>query len=808
MISTCLGLAVLVATDLQAQRTPATTAPVPPGHAYAVLVGIEEYSGNGPRALHYAAKDTELFQRHLASDRGGNLGQQNLNQFLTPGKGGRKHEILTTLYQIVTKEAGGNDVIYIVVTARSQAPVLSDDVFISVADSLPEKPDSQISLSELHDILQENRDVRKILFADLSGEPTAKGWAPLKGRMERRLAIDNLTGVLASDSETGSQEDANLQGGHRVFSYLLLAGLQSKNGQVNGVLIDKNADNIISFSEIRDFLEQYVPKFTQNMPASPKVMQKPVRFGDTRASDVQLSDLRKPGLSDFALRPRRSPMLLASNGTFAALRIPIAGGPEDEPLSTQSREILDRFSSDLQQGNLIGPGGAKDLLEQLKTLITDPKLLALQSALFTAALRDQAQQAITRYGTGDRFTVDPRWQEVEAKDNSFDVALQDYDMVLQLEPGAADAGKIQARQHFCRGRVAMLKGDRTTAENEFTLAIGLDAKFAEPHNALGVLRFQLAGFDEAIREFHVAGRIAPLWAYPRYNTALAEVELGRYDLAVAEYREAIRNMPYYPYLHHNFAVVLQRLNRLDEAEAEYRTTLALFGSEEQDAALRTQHWTRAGNSAETQAAMLQSELLHRNIASTEIAYGVLMELRGKTKAALASYQAALVHYPGFVLGVHNLALLQMESGDLNSAVQLLEKNLQENATFEPSRLALGDAYLRLNRYADAARVYSEANPSNLAVITGLAKALAGEGRTDAAMEGLNRAIQGQQASGGVSPRLYVARGDVDESLKNPQAACNDYNAAAKGLRNVLEQKDLTARIKQSLKRCKSQSVGH
>ena len=802
-ISPCLALFVLLTNDLPAQTTPARNGPIVPGHAYAILIGIEEYSGSGPRTLNYATKDTDLFFRHLVTDRGGSLGQKDLSEFISPGTGARKNEILTTLHHIVTAQAGGNDVIYIVITARSQAPLQSDDVFISVAKSLAEKPDSQISLSELHDVLQENRDVRKVVFADLSGEPSAAGWAPLKGRIERRLALDNLTGVLASDSEQGSRDDANLQGGHRVFSYLLISGLESKSGELNGVRIDKNSDGVVSFSEIRDFLEQYVPKYTQNMPALPKMIQKPVRFGDAKARDVQLSDLRRQGLNDFALRRPHSPLLLASNGSFAAVGFPMAEEFQDQPLSPAAEETLKRYSADLKQGNLIEPGGAKEVLEQLKKLISDPKVLSLQSGLLIAALRDQGQEAITRYGTGDRFTVDPRWQEVEAKDDSFDRAAKAFDMVLQLEPDASDRDRIKARQQFCLGRVAMLKGDASEAEKDFVQATNLDRKFAEPYNALGVLHFRAASFGDAVGEFEVAKRIAPVWAYPRHNAALAYIELGKYDQAIHEYSAAIQNTPYYPYLYYNLGVLLQQLNRLREAETQYRKALDFFGREAKDANERAKVWDQAGNTVERDAALFQSELLRRNIAAAEVALGTLLELRDDPTGALNSYLDALKNYPGLVAAAHNLALLRIDSGDLASAVTLLEENLKKDSTFQPSRLALGDTYLRLGRYADADRVYSEGDQRSLAAITGLAKALAGEGKADAALDRLNRAIQDESNAGEVSPRLYAALGDLHESRNNMQAACADYTNAAKRLKKYPEQSDLSSSLKQKLKLCKS-----
>ncbi len=778
----------------------------PPGNAFAVLIGVEEYSGSGPRTLSYAAKDTELFLRHLASDRGGGLDRKNVAPFMTPGTGAQKQEILSTLRQILTRQAGGNDVVYLVITARSQAPLQSDEVFISVAKSLPEKPDSQISLSEINDILLENKSARKVVFADLSGEPSSLGQAQLRGRIERRLSAQNLTGVLASDSDVSSRQDANLKGGHRIFPYLLVSGLQAKDGKVDGILVDKNSDNQISFAEIRDFLEQYVPKYTERM--LPKTVQKPVRFGDRKAPDVLLSNLVKRGLDEFAAKPVHSSSLLAANGSFAALKFAFSETADEEELPPAAREALDRFAMALQLGNLTGTGGARDILDQIKILVTDRKRVSLESERLVARLKDQGQQEITRYGTGDRFTVDPRWQETEAREAGFRNAEKAFAMVRELEPQAADRDKTEARRQFCVGRLAMLAADTSGAEKAFTVASGLDPNFAEPYNALGVIRFRAMQFPAAIAEFALAKRLAPRWAYPRHNTALAYIELGRYAEAEDEYRAAIRNMPFYPYLPYNLAVLLQRLNRTPEAETLYKTALALFRDEERAAKDRAQRWGSAGNAEERDAAALQSELLHKNIAVVEVALGVLRDLGGDRNGALNSYREALRVYPALPEARHNLALLLKEAfRDLNSAVPLLEENVKTFAGFLPSRLALADTYLQLRRYPEAESNYRalESEQHNFAGVTGLAKALAGQGRIDEAINRISDAVEEQNRTGVASPELHAVYGDLLHDGGRFEEACRQFLAAAKDLKDFPEAGDLKASLKDKIKACRHSS---
>jgi tetratricopeptide (TPR) repeat protein len=776
--------------------------PAVPGHSYAVLIGVQDYSGSGLNELTHASKDTDLFMNHLHSDRGGGLDvDKNIKEFVTPGaRGAAKNQILAALSQIITKEAGGNDVVYVLITARSDVPLQSDEIFINVAKSLREKQDSQISLTELHKVLQENRDARKVVFAELSGNPSARGPAEIGDRVKRRLALENLTGVLGAESESALRDTTDSNGGHRVFPYLLVSGLQTTTGKFEGFPVDLDSDHLISFAEIRNFLEKYLPEYTRRLKLNHGIVQ---RFGDQNAPDLLLSNLTKPGLTDLAWKPARSPGFLAANGSFAGLGFAFSDRPDQDQASPETKAVLDRFSMQLQLGNLTGPGGARDLLEQLKKTTTDTKLLDQRVAILAAALRDQGQEQITRYGTGDRFTVDPKWEETEAKAEDYQNAADAFGAVLELEPGAPDLIQIGARRHFCLGRIATISGDTTTASKEFELASSGDAKFAEPRNAQGVIDFQASRFEDALGQFNAAKALAPVWAYPRHNAALAYVERGRYDEALKEYRTAIEKTPYYPYLHYNLGVLLQRLNRPREAEARYRIALALFDAEAHQAELRAQNWGSAGNSEESSRADLQSRLLRRNIAAVYVALGSVVDQKKDAGIAARYYNLAHDRDPDFIAATHNLALLQKEqSQDLNSAAGLLEANLKQDPSFQPSRLALADTYLQLGRFADAERSYSEVGTGNLSALAGLAKALAGEGRTDEAIAKISAAIQAQKTFGSVSPELSTTLGDLYQTRGDVQAACAQFRSAAKTLKELPEENALEISVKQKLRTCK------
>lgn len=786
----------------------AQTRPAVPAHAFAVLIGVEDYSASGLNQLRYASKDTDLFQHHLISPRG-SLGKDSkdpkeIQEFVTPGaSGAAKNLILQALSQIISQQAGSNDVVYIFITARTEVPLQSNEIFIDVAKSSREKKDSEISLSEIRGILQLKRETRKVIFAELSGNQAAgvvdRGVTKIGDRVKHLLTVDNLSGVVVAESDSQAPDTVASNGGHRVFPYLLVSGLQAPTGQFEGFRVDQDSDHLISFAEIRNFLEKYFPEYTRRLNLNRGVVQ---RFGDQKASDVFLSDLTKPGLAELAWKPAHSSSVLAASSPFAGLGFAFSDIPGQDQLPPEIKPVLDRFSAQLQLENLTGPGGARELLDQMRNSGADSKLLEERTGLLVAALRDQAQEQITRYGIGDRFTIDPKWAETEASSQEYQKAVDAFRAILELDPNV-DKSQINARVDFCLGRIAMITKD-PTASSKFASAAKLDPNFAEPLNALGVLDFQKANFREALGNFKDATANADLWAYPRHNAALAYVELGRYDDALDEYRRAIQKAPYYPYLHYNLGVLLQRLNRLREAEVEYKVSLDLFNKEADQTKVRAQAWLAAHNRDESERAVLESQLLRRNIAAVYVAEGSLAEQRKDAKGAADAYKEALAHDSDSIAAKQNLALLQKEeSHDLNAIASLLEENLEEDAGYEPSQLALADTYLRLGRFADAEQIYSKIGSGNLSAIAGWAKALAGQGRTGEAIALVEPVVRKQHAAGFVSPELAVTLGDLYQTLGDSHGACDQFRSAIKSLSELPEEDALEKSAKGRLKRCKT-----
>ncbi len=105
---------------------------------------------------------------------------------------------------------------------------------------------------------------------------------------------------------------------------------------------------------------------------------------------------------------------------------------------------------------------------------------------------------------------------------------------------------------------------------------------------------------------------------------------------------------------------------------------------------------------------------------------------------------------------HRLASIRAGYGELDAAIQLWERAVRLAPNYLPALIRLGDAYLKTNRDAEAARAYArvlEAEPSNPYALVGLARLDLKAGAAAKAKERLEKAAE--QSNGAIGTDLLV-----------------------------------------------------
>ena len=270
----------------------------------------------------------------------------------------------------------------------------SKNAFILTYDSDPQDLTSTaLAVGELQTLFEEqlSKVGRVLLFVDVckAGTVGTIHNTTVSSNVQQLGDIQgDLFGLLASRPREVSLEGPEFGGGHGVFSYYVIKGLEGA--------ADANKDGVVDANELIKYVSDQVPMATANK-------QHPREFG-TYDNMMRLSDTRKPGIdvarNDVAhwrviLDSRNGgPLYLAGapQGQVAA--------PQAAPRATQA--ATDRLTSAIAAGRILptDPNNAFTALRDLKTAAAPEQFQELQNQL-RVALENKAQQVLLRYLAGD-----------------------------------------------------------------------------------------------------------------------------------------------------------------------------------------------------------------------------------------------------------------------------------------------------------------------------------------------------------------------------------------------------------------------
>jgi hypothetical protein len=239
------------------------------GKKYALVIGISNFRSSEYN-LKFADADARAIQKFLLSPAGGRFPQDNIlmltNEQATVG---RIKEALTTF----VAQPGPDDLLLIFFASHGGPdPSAQQNLYYLAHDSqLDRLPETALLMKDLQTMLQQNvRAHRLVLLIDTCH---SAGLTGATGEMTRGLR-HNLVNlytekllyreegkavITSSDVNEESAEAPRWGGGHGVFTYFLLEGLQGK--------ADINADRLVTVGELFSFVRQKVrveTKFAQN----------------------------------------------------------------------------------------------------------------------------------------------------------------------------------------------------------------------------------------------------------------------------------------------------------------------------------------------------------------------------------------------------------------------------------------------------------------------------------------------------------------------------------------------------------------
>ena len=248
---------------LQKQLPPGQRPGVPQrvaGEKYAVVVGISKFKNSlaGIPNLQFADKDAAAFQQFLESPAGGSFPHENIKTLYN--ENATSQAIRSALLTFLTKPRPQDLVVIYFAGHGAADPNDNRNLYLLAYDTDPDDMGGtafpMVEFQEVFDRIVKAKHV--VTFIDachsygVTGERANTKQNNLVNQyLERFASASDRAVITASDVSELSQEGAEWGGGHGVFTYYLLQGLEGKAGS-----------GTVTAGQLFAYLTQQVPKAT------------------------------------------------------------------------------------------------------------------------------------------------------------------------------------------------------------------------------------------------------------------------------------------------------------------------------------------------------------------------------------------------------------------------------------------------------------------------------------------------------------------------------------------------------------------
>lgn len=234
-----------------------------------------------------------------------------------------------------------------------------------------------------------------------------------------------------------------------------------------------------------------------------------------------------------------------------------------------------------------------------------------------------------------------------------------------------------------------------------------DQETAEAHYRIGTAHFRNGQFNEALRQFGEATRLAPSHAGAWKGLGRAQAAIGNFGQAEGPLRKSCELEPAdeESCLYHG--VVLYALNRFEDAIDAYRKALKATrrtGPVHVGLGRALEALGRNGDAEhELRAAIKEGDGSLSPDFNPRIELGAFLFRQGRLEEALPTLQAAVQARPDSARAHFELARALVQFTRLAAAAEQLVEALKLDPNLGPAHLLLGKVYFRLGRPAEAQR---------------------------------------------------------------------------------------------------------
>ena len=514
-----------------------TTVQIP--RSYALVIGISKYKNLPPEAqLQYPDHDAESVYTVLISPEGGQFPAENVHK-LIDGQAtleNIRHELETWLPSVTHPEDR------VVIYFAGHGFVSNGTAYIAPHDiDLKNIAGSAYPMEALgKDIGSRINGKWKVLITDSCHSGAITPEADRSTVNRTLLDLDkSLFSITASRDREQSFESDKWGGGHGIFTYYVVKGLEGE--------ADTNGDGIVSADELAEYVHTNVRDATnaaQN-PTSERGSFDPNMLLAYNPTHVTAANLPPPKYGALVIETNMDGVEVFVDGVSAgvvnkaaALRLP--------GLSPGSHTI---------QGVHMGyePDGPKqeEVYPGQETTITLRILIA----------RNRSHSAVEHFNQGLEFYN-------KGYEANYHKAAVEFEEALKIDPKYSQAALYAGRAYNA------VYEDRAALEM-FKEAISIDPDYLEARSSYAGALLDAGDLDEAIRQLNVVTQRDPKSGMAYYLLSQAFARKSDFDDAIQAARQAILLTPGNAEAHFWLAESLRQKNGCGEAETQYNNYLSL-----------------------------------------------------------------------------------------------------------------------------------------------------------------------------------------------------------------------------------------
>jgi tetratricopeptide (TPR) repeat protein len=541
---TCILFAQQSSRDLRIESVEPSNPLKDGGTRWAVVVGISTYEYLPPAAqLHFAHRDAEDFAAFLRSYGGGAIPADHIR--LLENEHATVAGIRAALDTWLVASARPEDIVYVFFAGHGVLDDHDDGYFVA-HDSDPQNLHATaIAFQDVDRTLSTRLRANLVVFIADACHTGRLGWSTFVPGTPSRAA-DPLAKIgqgdrsflklLSTRPSELSYEDQKFDGGHGVFTHVLLEALRGA--------ADRDGDHVVRAAEAIDYLSRRVPELTGSLqhprvagtfdaqvalalspnsaPPAPRTVTMDVSGPAASAlyiDNIFRGKIRPTGTLRIDSLVPGSHTLSAdfTDGTTLQGTVTLGSVPARVSIARPPPSLLTQLKARLDAGQVLVPNGAWDFYRG-HTFAGAEQIAA--TTLITSALESLGQSCVGDYvqstANGPKRVLLQR-------------AVDAYERLKVLRP--KDPG-LEVRQIFCRGRLQI--AERRFAEAVVTLesSLKLDPGFACSYNALGVALERINRPKESRQAFEMAAKLTPEWALPPFQIASQLIAAG--DLGKAQ----------------------------------------------------------------------------------------------------------------------------------------------------------------------------------------------------------------------------------------------------------------------------------